>query len=150
MPNRTTHQVVGALTGGGLALVLSNGQPISHQITETIGGAVAGYYSGRLPDILNPPRSPNHRRFAHSATTELILSAVGVNELDSWQSFLRTHADRQAVLAMQAQTTISELWHLFLEFLFGLFAGAVAGSFGGYGSHLALDAFSSRSLPLVV
>jgi len=149
MPGRNTHKVAGALAGGGLALVKSTGQPVAHQITETIGGAVAGYGFGRLPDIFEPPRDPNHRSFGHSATTEMILSAVGVRELDAWQSFLRTHADRQAVLAMRAQTTTSELWHLFLEFLCRLLAGAVAGAFGGYGSHLALDAFTAQSLPFI-
>jgi hypothetical protein len=149
MPNKSVHQAVGALAGGGLALAKSNGQTVGHQITETIGGAVAGFGFGRLPDIIEPASSPNHRSFGHSATTELILSAVGVNMLDEWQSFLRTHADRQAAIAKQAQTPLSELWHLFLEFLCRLLAGAVAGALGGYGSHLALDAFSARSLPLV-
>lgn len=149
MPNRSVHQAVGAVSGGGLALIKSTGQPIGHQITEAIGGTLAGYGFGRLPDILEPADSPNHRSFGHSATAEIILSAVGVNALDAWQSFLRTHADRHATLAKQAQTTILELWHSFLEFLCRLLAGAVAGAFGGYGSHLALDAFTAQSLPIV-
>lgn len=149
MPNKKTHKVAGALGGGGLALIKSAGQPIRHQIIETAGGALADYNLGPLPDVLEPPLSPNHRSLAHAAITGLTLSTTYVCELDSWQSFLRTHADRQAALAMQAQTITSELWHLFLEFLCRLLEGAVAGAFGGYGSHLALDAFSSRSLPLI-
>lgn len=149
MPSKNTHKVAGAVAGGGLALIKSAGQPVSHQITEAIGGAVAGYGFGRLPDIFEPANSPNHRSFGHSVTTELILSGVGVREVDSWQSFLRTHADRQAALATRAQTTTTELWHLFLEFICRLLAGAVAGAFAGFGSHLALDAFTVQSLPLI-
>lgn len=31
----------------------------------------------------------------------------------------------------------------------GVLAGAVAGALGGYGSHLALDSFTPRSIPLI-
>jgi membrane-bound metal-dependent hydrolase YbcI (DUF457 family) len=50
---------------------------------------------------------------------------------------------------MQSQSTLVWLWHVFLELLLRLAAGAMAGALGGYGSHLALDAFTPRSLPLI-
>jgi len=50
---------------------------------------------------------------------------------------------------MQAQSTPARLWHAVLEFFFRLLAGAVAGALGGYSSHLALDASTPRSLPLI-
>jgi hypothetical protein len=147
MPNRSTHQGVGALAGGGLALAFSNGQSISHQIIEAIGGVVAGYYSGHFPDILEPANTPNHRSLAHGAAPGVALITVWAREIDSCQSFLRARADHQAALAKQAQTITSELWHLLLEFLCRVLAGAVAGALGGYGSHLVLDGFTPQSLP---
>jgi len=149
MSNKRTHQAVGALAGGGLALALSNGQSTPHQIIEGIGGAISGYGFGCLPDILEPPLSPNHRSLAHGAAPGVALITICARQLESWQSYLRTQADSQAALAEQAQTIVSELWHLFLEFLYRLLAGAVAGALGGYGSHLVLDGFSPQSLPPV-
>jgi len=71
------------------------------------------------------------------------------SQLDEIQSFFRSQADRQGALAKQAQTTVSELWHYFLELLCRLMAGAAVGVIGGYGSHLLLDGFSPQSLPLI-
>ena len=149
MPNRGTHQTVGILAGGGVALVLSNGQSTPNQLTECVGGALAGYIFGRVPDMLDPPLSPNHRSLAHGVAPGTTLMGAYTSQLDSIQSFFRSHADRQDALAKQAQTTVSELWHYFLELLCRFLAGAAAGVLGGYGSHLVLDSFSPQSLPLV-
>jgi len=149
MSNRRTHQVAGALAGGSLALARSYGQSIPHQIIEGIGGAISGYGFGCLPDILEPPFSPNHRSLAHGAAPGVAFITIYARQLDSWQSFLRTRADSQAAFAEQAQTIVSELWHFFLEFLCRLLTGAVAGVLGGYGSHLVLDGFSPQGLPPV-
>jgi len=149
MPNRNEHQITGAIVGGSLALAKSNGQSVSHRTIEIIAGLIAGYYLACLPDILEPADSPNHRSLAHGAAPGVALISACINQLDSLQSLLRAHADQRATLAKQALTPGSELWNLVLELLFRLLAGAAAGAVGGYGSHLALDGFSQRGLPLV-
>lgn len=149
MPNKGTHQAAGTLAGGCAALILSDGQSTPNQIAECVGGAVAGCIFGRVPDWLDPPRSPNHRSLAHGVAPGTTLMGAYVSQLDSIQSFFRSHADRQDALAKQAQTTLSELWHYFLELLCRFLAGAAAGVLGGYGSHLLLDGFSPQSLPLI-
>lgn len=102
-----------------------------------------------LPDIIEPAIHPGHRSVAHGAAPAVALGVLASRHLDSWQASLRARADRQAALAMQSQSTLPQLWHAVLEFFFRLLAGAVAGALGGYGSHLALDAFTPRSLPLI-
>jgi len=149
MPNGRTHKVVGAVAGGGFALARSAGQPAAHRAVETAGGALAGIGLGMLPDIIEPAIHPGHRSVAHGAAPAVALGILALRHLDSWQASLRAHADRQAALAMQARSTPARLWHAVHEFFFRLLAGAVAGALGGYGSHLALDAFTPRSVPLI-
>lgn len=149
MPNRSAHQVAGALAGSGMAILLSNGQPTDDRLAECIGGALAGYLFGRVPDIVDAPNSPNHRSVAHGVAPGTALMGAYVSQLESIQSFFRSHADRQEALAKQAHTTVAELWHYFLELLCRLLAGAAAGVLGGYGSHLALDGLTPQSLPFI-
>lgn len=149
MPNGRTHKVVGAVAGGSFALVRSAGQPAAHRTVETAGGVLAGVGLGVLPDVLEPAIHPGHRSVAHGAAPAVALGVLASRHLDSWQASLRARADRQGALAMQSQSTLAQLWHAFLELLLRLAAGAVAGGLGGYGSHLALDAFTPRSLPLI-
>jgi len=147
MANKRVHRAVGAVAGGVLALALSRGQTTFHRIIELIGGAIAGLFFGLLPDIFEPPHSPNHRRLIHGALPNAVLIAFFACRLRPYQSSLRSQADHQAALAKQAQTTVSKAWHLSLEFLCRLLSGATAGALAGYGSHLALDVFTPRSLP---
>ncbi len=149
MPNRGTHKVAGALAGGGIAVFLSGGQQTIDRITEGAGGALSGYLVGRVPDIIDPPDSPNHRSVAHGVAPCTTLMGLYTSQLESIQSFFRSRADRQEALARQANTTVAELWHYLLELLFRLLSGAAAGVLGGYGSHLVLDGLTPKSLPLV-
>lgn len=149
MPNGRTHKVVGAVVGGGAALVKSAGQPAGCRALETAGGVLAGVGLGMLPDVIEPALHPGHRSLAHGAAPAVVLGSLVAQHLDSWQASLRARAEQQATLAMQSQSQLAHLWHAFLELLFRLLAGAVAGGFGGYGSHLALDAFTRRGLPLI-
>lgn len=149
MPNGSTHKVAGTLAGSGIAFLLSSGQPAGDRIAECAGGALGGCLFGRVPDIFDPPDSPNHRSIAHGVAPCTTLMGAYASQLESIQSFFRSRADRQEALARQARTSVAELWHYFLELLFRLLAGAAAGVLGGYGSHLALDGLTPRSLPLV-
>jgi len=66
MPNRPTHQTVGALAGGAMAAARAHGVEDSQFLAETIGGIVGGWVGGVLPDILEPATSPHHRKVMHS------------------------------------------------------------------------------------
>jgi hypothetical protein len=132
-----------------MAFLLSSGQTANDRITEFAGGAVGGFFFGRMPDIVDTPNSPNHRSVAHGVAPCTTLMGAYASQLEQIQSFFRSCADRQEALARQASTTVAELWHYFLELLFRLLAGAAAGVLGGYGSHLVLDGLTPQSLPLV-
>ena len=87
--------------------------------------------------------------------TEVDSSEIGkmamdkLRALDGWQTRLRAEAARRATLRASAATPVQCLWQALLEILCRLGAGALAGLLGGYDSHIALDAFTPASLPLL-
>lgn len=118
MPNRATHESAGALVGG-LVGILDTGAP--KWLANPATGALIGKTAGRIPDILEPAHSPNHRKFFHSwACAGLI--AYGMKTTYEWQP----EDDLDKVLK----------WALLV---------AVAACV----SHLVLDSLTKRSLPIV-
>lgn len=100
--------------------------PLILQENEVEGGhnlwlALAGAFGGKLPDLFEPATSPNHRKFLHSLC---FLAGVcyGVKRIYDWQpEDLLGKIVKYALLAC------------------GI----------GYISHLALDARTPKSLPLI-
>ena len=81
-----------------------------------------GAFLGRLPDMIEPSLgNTNHRKFFHSVAV-LSLLEIGVNKLYRWEPQDNTEKLLRGLL---------------------LLGGAA------YLSHLALDALTSRSLPLL-
>ena len=149
MPNGRTHQVVGTLAGGGYAYARSRTQTPGAVLVETIGGMIGGNLGGRLPDVFEPALHPNHRAMAHGIAPVVAAGAVCVSALDQAQGWLRAEEERRVALREAAPSMLEQLWHALIEFLCRLGAGAAAGFVGGYGSHVALDAFTPKSCPLI-
>lgn len=147
MANRRAHRTVGAVAGIIAAFCLSKGQPILHRIIKIVGGAIAGLLTALVPDWFEPANSPNHRKFFHGLLPNAALIVFFARRIRPFQSSLRSRADGHADMARQAQTTGSKFWQCVLEFSCRLLSGAAAGAFAGYGSHLALDLITPRSLP---
>jgi membrane-bound metal-dependent hydrolase YbcI (DUF457 family) len=88
-------------------------------IGAVAGGAVGGVTS-LLPDLLEPPRHPNHRGPFHSVSLLLGLTGLGF-------------VFAMGVIAVEYKV----LWMLILPAIYG------------YVSHLAADALTKKSLPLL-
>lgn len=86
-----------------------------------LAAGVVGVFGTNLPDILEPATSPNHRKVFHSVACAVVLIA-GFKKAWDWEPG-------------------DELGKL-LRFV------ALAGT-AGYLAHLALDATTKRSLPLI-
>jgi len=84
------------------------------------GGIAATIFTG-LPDLLEPATSPNHRQFFHSVAFAALL-AWGLYTLHKWEP----------------QDSAEKFWKA---------VGMLAMS--GYLIHLALDATTAKSLPLI-
>lgn len=117
--NAAAHQLTaGALVG----LFLADKEQKSGQATAEplISGAAAAVLT-KLPDLLEPATSPNHRQFFHSIAFASLLG-LGVYKLHKWEP----------------QESGDRLWKK---------VGMLALSC--YLIHLALDATTPRSLPLI-
>lgn len=148
MPSRNTHAPVGLLAGAGASAVSARNLAPEHQAVEILAGAVGGYLGGIAPDVLEPSLSPNHRDLFHSVVVGGALSAAVVAQ---WHANCRARAaecDSRALAApIDSETRRDEA---FKALCWRLLAGFLVGFVAGYVSHLALDAGTPRSLPLIV
>ncbi len=145
MPNGRTRRAIGTIAGGGYALAKAQQQPPGHLALEVLGGLLAGDLGAWLPDVFDPPLHPGHRALAHGVVPVVAAGRAAVGALDGWQTQLRAAAARRAALRASAATPLEHLWHALVELLCRLGAGGLA----GYGSHVALDAFTPACLPLL-
>jgi inner membrane protein len=117
--NAAAHQLT---AGAAVGLFLAHGEQKNGQTTVAplLGGLAASILT-KLPDLLEPATSPNHRQFFHSIVFASLLGA-GYFKLDQWEP----------------QDSFEEL----LKTLGKL---AIA----SYLIHLALDSTTRKSLPFL-
>lgn len=149
MPNYKTHQFGGAIGGGAFAYYCARGQEPQAVLLETMSGALTGSIIGVVPDRIDPPNSPRHRSAGHGVVPVAIGTTAYLKNLDSWQNSLRSIAQEHTISRSQTDSFWSQLWHLLVEILCRIAAGALAGIAGGYISHLALDATTPMGLPIL-
>ena len=121
MPSNKVHTMAGVAVGVATFFALDD-EPSQNNPLMDIGlTTFAGAIGGKLPDIIEPATSPNHRAFFHSwpilAGTVLLM-----RELYKWQP----------VKAPEKQCR---------KFLIAACAG--------YSSHLFLDSLTPKSLPII-
>ena len=143
------HRKVGTVVGVGAAAYCARQQPLGHAIVEAIGGGLAGNLGARLPDFIDPPTSPRHRSIGHGMVPCGAAGHAAMSSFAGLQTKLRAEAARRAELQRTTTSTAEQLWHLLLELLCRLGAGAIPGFVAGYGSHVALDFCTPASLPLI-
>lgn len=118
MSNRSAHISAGCLSAATVYLALVE---IPENPLEFIAIIGAGYFGGRMPDLLEPATNPNHRQFFHCVAV-LLLLAYGIKLLMDWKP--------------------KDDWQKLGKIL--LMAAAV-----GYISHLVLDGMTPKGLPLL-
>lgn len=157
MPSENTHKYVGLVVGAAYAGHRAKAQSGPNWWAEVAGGAVGGYLGGRLPDILEPALSSWHRGVAHSCSAGGAIIVVK-DPFTLWETACRENAEKCKAIPMaphggmfvpvpidlfsQMFLKLAELWWRFL-------AGFLNGLAAGYVSHLALDAATPRSIPLL-
>lgn len=150
MPNRKTHTDVGVYAGAATAAYKArNADNAVDFFAELAGGAIGGYFGALAPDKIDPPTSPNHRSTGHGIVPLAAAGRFAWERLPSAQQMLRDEADRRRQLAQQAASPLLSFWHFLVGALCRVGAGAAAGFIGGYASHVALDARTPASLPLL-
>lgn len=119
MPNKLAHCTVAALATG--AVILNMEAQEGKQTLAPVGGSVLAAICTNLPDKLEPAINPHHRQFFHSFACAALVGG-GIYKLYQWEP----------------QTEMEKLLRFCL---------LVAG--GSYLVHLAMDACTKRSLPLL-
>lgn len=118
--NGPAHQLAGAVAG--IVISASDHEDKAGHLHHPVASGAVGALLGKLPDMIEPALgNPHHRQFFHSFAV-LGLVGWGVRKIHRWEPE-------------------DEFERLLRGFL--LVGGAA------YLSHLALDALTSRSLPLV-
>lgn len=154
MPRRAVHQSVGAVASIAVAAYAARDQQPDHQAVEIIAAGFSGWHASRLPDIIDPPTSGNHRGVGHSLAQGAVGIRVAQQKIPEIQQRLRARAEEFAARHRRAELGFNDplpTWQLAAaELFFRIQAGALVGLAVGIGSHLLLDAGTPRSLPLFV
>jgi membrane-bound metal-dependent hydrolase YbcI (DUF457 family) len=119
MANAAAHRLGAAAIVGGIALAAENKQEESTAKPLIAGGLAC--LAGTLPDILEPACHPNHRQFFHSLA---FAGMVGHGVYKAWQWKPESKTQEWLRIACMA-------------------AG------GAYLVHLAMDATTTKGLPIV-
>jgi hypothetical protein len=157
MPNRRTHKLVGAASGAVYAGYRAKDQSGPNWWSEVAGGAIGGFFGGLLPDAVEPATSSWHRDLAHSCTAGVTILAMK-NALESWEAACRENAEKSRAIPMVPQGAgfvpvpadpLAQLLSGIVELFWRFLAGFLNGLAAGYVSHLALDAVTPGSIPLL-
>jgi hypothetical protein len=157
MSDGKTHKFVGAGAGAVAAGFRAKQQKNHHCLAEVVGGALGGYVGGQLPDLLEPAISSWHRNVAHSCTAGGAILAMG-NAFTVFEASCRENAEKCRALPMEQEgdvfvfvpaDPIARLLLSLFEIFWRIAAGFANGLRAGYISHLALDAMTPRSIPLL-
>lgn len=116
MPNRATHEFAGSVSGMVVAASMPGASLISIGTSFFIGKD-----AGRIPDLLEPATSPNHRKFFHSWVI-LAATSYGWKKTYDWEP----ESELDKILR------------------FAVLVGGAAVI-----SHLVLDSLTPNSLPLI-
>lgn len=158
MPDSKTHKYVGMGAGAVYAAFQAKDRPNTDWLLEVIGGGFGGYLGGILPDKLEPALSSWHRDSCHSWAALGVISAT-TSYFAGCAASCRANAERcRAVPTKQDETTgvfvpiqrtpLERFIAQVAEIFWTLLAGFLNGLSAGYGSHLVLDSFTPRGLPL--
>lgn len=134
-----TSSSIGAVGAGVWSHI--NGDNIWEVICSTLGGYAGGKAVARLPDIIDPPTSLNHRGIGHG----LLPNSAFAKEMKS-TFFKLLNAINQFTEELKSIGTFPYLvLALVCKFVWGMIIGAVF----GYSAHLLTDSFTPDGLPLI-
>lgn len=120
MANAAEHVLYGGISGGATYFILCHNHKRQPDLGELLLCVGAGILGGAAPDAIEPADHPHHRQSAHSFAAAWLLLRFGNHYCGVENSQLT-------------------------EFQKMLLAAGIA----GYMSHLVVDGFTPRSIPLI-
>src|SRR5580693_181213 len=97
MPNKAVHDTAAIAAGAIFTSCMACDQPKEHRLWELIGGLLAAWAGGRLPDIIDPPLHPRHRSVGHGALNAIAVGSWIFKNIADLQNTLRRKADEMAL-----------------------------------------------------
>ncbi len=150
MASEKAHSAAGMTAGGIAAFARSGNQEPINQLAEALGGVIGGRFGGRLPDMIEPAIHSWHRGPAHSVTMGAGLLASAGGGIAMWETDWRARAASFAERKTDPRLSEAErLLYGVVDLSCRIAAGLAVGLVAGYLSHLALDAGTPRSIPLL-
>jgi hypothetical protein len=164
MPGYETHKAVGTAVGMLYSAHQAEDQTLPNIVAEMIGGTIGGKAGGVLPDVIEPAISSWHRGTAHCATVAVAVAYGARTVVSDWEKFWREKgnechnraiAQKMVPSPLQPNVSISvptgpltQLLFTIVELFCHFMAGLGNGFAAGYVSHIALDTFTPRSVPM--
>lgn len=142
MPKSKAHKFIGTSTG----VIIAVGYSYYYQHDRenvwqfALGGAIGGYTTARLADILEPSKTlgPNHRGIFHGIALNGTVIGLSYNPGEKWLQSLVYKAN-----------DFDDSGEYFKAFLCRLIIGFFVGALGGQISHLLADLTTPKRLPLL-
>lgn len=149
MAGYKTHKVVGGFVGASTSFMYARNQPPMLAFAETLGGWFAGQYAGTWADIAEPAISSHHRDFCHALAPTACGATFVFRQVDAAHAFLRSQAQLYFQQAANTNDGIEQFVNIVASLLIHVAAGMVPAIPASYVSHIALDAVTPRSVPLL-
>lgn len=147
MPGNDVHSLAG-IAAGVAAIPACRRMLVSEPSPIEKGFAiVAAIMGSRAPDGLEPADSPEHRGFIHSLAAFSIIAAVSDGLMRELQQLEQQAGDTMNRYMEYGLAIPAEDRWLFI--LSRLAICVLVGLLFGYGSHLFLDGFTPKGLPLL-
>jgi membrane-bound metal-dependent hydrolase YbcI (DUF457 family) len=142
MPNGQFHRRVGMTAGAGVAAYRYR------TVSATIAGGIGGRLGAAVPDWLEPATTPHHRGVVHSWGTAVTVGSGAAALIERLEEYASIQIREHQALALHSPA--AAWWHELAAWLWSLVGAFATGVLTGFGSHIALDALTPQSLPLLV
>jgi hypothetical protein len=149
MGNYEQHKRLSGTVGGISALVCARDQPPLLMLAEVCGGWVAGQYVGTWADVAEPATSSHHRNVCHALAPSAYGAMLVFQQVGPIQTALRSQAQTCFMLAATTSDGFDRCVNVAMGLFLHVLAGTVPAIPAGYLSHIALDASSPRSVPVL-
>lgn len=149
MPNFMEHERIAGLSGAGAAAYEARQQELPVMLAEIFGGYMGGKIGGRVPDLIDPPTSPNHRSIGHGVIPNGTLFVKTFEFATDLRRNIRQWAAEAKARSERSEDPVEAIIQFGLYMLLHFVAGMIAGMPAGHISHLLADSMTKKGLPLI-
>ncbi len=149
MSSGKMHKTVGVAAGAVAVYGQNQTVETAHNFSDYLGGIIGGYFGSKIPDIIDPPTSPNHRSVGHGVVQNMYLLKIVSENIGAFREFCFEKAKEYEEKAKSClDSPFMNFFFIILSEAYKFAAGLALGIIAGHVSHLALDCTTPKSLPM--